>query len=116
MDIDIDEAMQDYVLGGLLMAGKQPGFRTFLLDMYEMTAKGSPNMKEQKDELMQYFKDRAKEYPLEIEGGLDMLARIAAAIMTCLGVLGGCEKGTAELSEVSRDFQKKEAAFREDNA
>ena len=51
MDIDIDEAMQDYVLGGLLMAGKQPGFRTFLLDMYEMTAKGSPNMKEQKDEL-----------------------------------------------------------------
>ena len=116
MDIDIDEAMQDYVLGGLHMAGKQPGFRAFLLDMYEMTAKGSPNMKEQKDELMQYFKDQAQDYPLEIEGGLDMLARIAAAIMTCLGVLGGCEKGTAELAEAGEELRKKEDAFKKDNA
>jgi hypothetical protein len=108
--------MQDYVLGGLLMAGKQPGFRTFLLDMYEMTARGSPNMRAQKDELKQYFEERSHEYPLEMGDGLEMLARIAAAIMTCLGVLGGCEKGTAELAEVSKDFRKKEAAFREDNA
>lgn len=97
------------------MAGKQPGFRTFLLDMYELTAKGSPKMEEQKDELKQYFEARSHEYPLEIGDGLEMLARIAAAILTCLGVLGGCEKGTAELAKASKDFQKKEAAFKEDN-
>ena len=45
-----------------------------------------------------------------------MLARIAAAIMTCLGVLGGCEKGTAELAEAGEELRKKEDAFKKDNA
>jgi len=116
MDIDIDEAMQKYVLGGLQQAGQQPGFRNFLLDMYNLAAKGSPQIKEQKDELKRYFKDRAQEYPLEIEGGLDMFARIASSIMMCLGVLGGCEKGTAELAKAGEELRKKEDAFRKDNA
>ena len=116
MDMDIDEVMREYVLGGLQQAGKQPGFRRFLLDMYKVVAKGSPQLKEQKDELKRYFKDRAQEYPLEIEGGLDMYARIASSIMMCLGVLGGCEKGTAELSEEVEGLRKKDAAFRKDNA
>ena len=115
MDIDIDEAMQEYVLGGLQQASKQPGFRNFLLDMYNLAAKGSPQIKEQKDALKRYFKDRAQEYPLEIEGGLDMYARIASSIMMCLGVLGGCEKGTAELAKEVEGLRKKDAAFRKDN-
>jgi hypothetical protein len=115
MDMDIDEAMREYLLGGLQQAGKLPGLRHFLLDVYELAAKGSPQIKEQKDTLKRYFKDRAQEYPLEIEGGLDVYARIASSIMMCLGVLGGCEKGTAELAEEVEGLRKKDAAFRKDN-
>ena len=108
--------MREYVLGGLQQAGKQPGLRHFLLGMYELAAKGSPQIKEQKDALKRYFKDRAQEYPLEIEGGLDVYARMASSIMMCLGVLGRCEKGTAELSKEVETLRKKDAAFRKDNA
>ena len=114
-----EQMLQNVLLGATFQAANMDSYHAAMLAIYETILKTAPEVALKGKNLAKlYFKEHAKDFPLEPPSEVDFenMAKIASAAIFVTRTVEVAEEGLMRIRELADEFEEKTSQFQEDNS